>query len=249
MNPHYAKRAQALVDFALSLSDSAKDLEHAGLRGRAREVFAKDLFAPFLSPDIGICTGLAVDSEGNASRQIDIIVYDRTLIPTLLFTGEEGVVPIESVLATVEVKSELSRHELLNAVENARSVKKLQPKYIEIENGSPDKLSPLCCVFAFDSDCTSTREVCRLKQVVAEANEKCEQKVYVPLSGICIGDKSFIQCTKIEHGVVPEPTFNTYESKSAIRFLVFLVDQISIQKSQRSKMLMFHYFLENDNRA
>lgn len=247
MSQHYAKRAQALVNYALSLSDSVRDLEHAGLRGRAREVFAKDLFAPFLSPDIGICTGLAVDSEGKASRQIDVIVYDRTLIPTLLFTGEEGVVPIESVLATVEVKSTLTRHELRGAVENARSVKNLQPKYIEIKGDFVEKLSPLCCLFAFDSDYNSALEVDRLKMVVAEANETSDQKVYIPLSGICIGDKWFAECTGYERRDVPVPSFTTHEITPAVRFLVFLVDQISVQKSQRSKMLMFHYFLENGN--
>jgi hypothetical protein len=247
MNPHYAKRAQALVDFAMSLSDAAQELGHAGVRGRAREVFAKDLLTPFLSPNVATCSGLVVDSEGGHSRQVDVIVYDRALIPTLLFTGEEGVVPIESVLATIEVKSALSRQELRDAIENAHSVKRLRPKYMEVMGEVPEKSSPICCTFAFRSDCAAERELARLNEIVREVNETADHKVYVPLSGLCVGDRSFTACTGIEYQDVPIPTFSTHTSSAAVRFLVFLIDQISILERQRSKMLLFHYFLEKDD--
>src|SRR5579862_202739 len=109
MNPHYPKWAQSRIELALSQSEDASELTHPGLKGRAREVFIKDLLTPFLSPNLGTCTGVVVDSHGGSSEQIDIIIYDKTLIPSLLFTGEDGVVPFESVLATIEVKSELTR--------------------------------------------------------------------------------------------------------------------------------------------
>ena len=97
MNPHYTKLAESIIQFALSRSKAASELMHSGLRGRAREIFAKDLLTPFLSPNVGACTGIVVDSNGGSSHQIDIIIYDKTLIPSLMFTGEEGIVPIHNV--------------------------------------------------------------------------------------------------------------------------------------------------------
>jgi hypothetical protein len=121
MNPNYTKHAERIIQSVLSRSEDVSELKHTGLKGRAREIFVNDLLTPFLSPNLGTCTGIIVDSSGGNSFQTDIIIYDKTLIPSLMFTPEEGIVPIESVLATVEVKSSLTREEL------RKSIKMLTP--------------------------------------------------------------------------------------------------------------------------
>jgi hypothetical protein len=244
MNPHYSALVESLVQFALSRSKAAAELMHSGLIGRAREIFARDLLTPFLSPNLGTCTGIVVDSHGGSSRQIDIIIYDKTLIPSLMFTGDEGIVPIESVLATIEVKSKLTRVELKKAVENARSVKTLRTEFAEVMPESRDKSSPVCCLFAFDSDSNPESERNRLENVVAEANHDSHQKVYVPLSGICVGDNVFLYCKTIDENDPPVAIFEHILDRAATRFMVFLIDQASILERQRSKMLISHYFLE-----
>lgn len=243
MNPHYTKLAESIIEFALTRSDAAAELPHAGLRGRVREIFARDLLTPFLSPNIGTCTGVVVDSEGGNSRQIDVIVYDKTLIPSLMFTGEEGIVPIESVLATVEVKSHLTKDELVSAVRNAHSVKGLQAKFREVMVEIPAKTSPICSLFAFSSNSTPQNELGRLESAVSEVNEETDHKVYVPLSAFCVGNTSFTRCVHIEYNETPEPSFETLTTNAAMNFMVFLVDQVSILERQRSKMLISHYFL------
>lgn len=182
MNPHYTKLAESIIQFALSRSEAASELMHSGIRGRAREIFSKDLLSPFLSPNIGTCTGIIVDSSGGSSLQIDIIIYDKTLIPSLMFTGEEGIVPIESVLATVEVKSILTSDELKKSIINSHSVKNLNANFAEVMSETPEKSSPLCCVFSFSSDSKPETELGRLEEVVSEVNQETEKKVYVPLS-------------------------------------------------------------------
>lgn len=182
MNPHYTKLAESIIQFALSRSEAASELMHSGIRGRAREIFSKDLLSPFLSPNIGTCTGIIVDSSGGSSLQIDIIIYDKTLIPSLMFTGEEGIVPIESVLATVEVKSILTSDELKKSIINSHSVKNLNANFAEVMSETPKKSSPVCCVFSFSSDSKPETELGRLEEVVSEVNQETEKKVYVPLS-------------------------------------------------------------------
>lgn len=216
---------------------------HSGLKGRAREIFARDLLTPFLSPNIGACTGIVVDSSGGTSNQIDIIIYDKTLIPSLMFTGEEGIVPIESVLATVEVKSHLTRDELRKSIQNAHSIKYLRPNFAEVMAETPQKSSPVSCVFSFSSDSKPETELSRLEEVISEVNQDTAKKVYVPLSGVCVANISFIQCVKIENGDRPVPTFETITENAAMKFMVFLIDQVSIMERQRSKMLISHYFL------
>jgi len=243
MNPHYTKLAESIIQFALSRSKAASELMHSGLRGRAREIFAKDLLTPFLSPNVGACTGIVVDSSGGSSHQIDIIIYDKTLIPSLMFTGEEGIVPIESVLATVEVKSTLTRDELKKSIQNAHSVKHLHANFTEVMTETPQKSSPVCCVFSFSSDSKPETELSRLEEVVSAVNQETEKKVYVPLSGVCVADTSFTRCVKIEGEDRPVPSFETITENAAMKFMVFLIDQVSIMERQRSKMLISHYFL------
>ena len=245
MNHHYTKLAESTIAFALARAEASAELPHLGLRGRAREIFARNLLTPFLSPNIGTCTGVVVDSEGGHSRQVDVIVYDKTLIPSLMFTGEEGIVPVESVLATVEVKSQLTKPELVSAVQNAHSVKALRAKFREVMMEVPAKATPICSLFAFSSDTTSEKELSRLESAVSEVNEEADRKVFVPLSSICVGNASFTRCVKIEYNDTPDPTFETLTTAAAMEFMVFLVDQISILERQRSKMLISHYFLES----
>jgi len=243
MNPHYTKLAESIIQFALSRSKAASELMHSGLRGRAREIFAKDLLTPFLSPNIGTCTGIVVDSNCGSSHQIDIIIYDKTLIPSLMFTGEEGIVPYESVLATVEVKSTLTRYELKKSIKNAHSVKNLQPDFAEVMPETLVKSSPLCFVFSFSSDSKPKKELSRLEEVVLEVNQETDKKVYVPLSGICVANTSFTKCFNIKKEKIPIPSFETITENAAMEFMVFLIDQVSIIERQRSKMLIRQYFL------
>ncbi|MBI4559216.1 MAG: hypothetical protein HY706_16650 [Candidatus Hydrogenedentes bacterium] len=243
MNAHYTKLAESIIHFALSRSESASELAHPGLRGRAREIFARDLLTPFLSPNIGVCTGIVVDSRGGSSRQIDIIIYDKTLIPSLMFTGEEGIVPIESVLATVEVKSTLTRDEVKKSIQNAHSVKTLDAHFAEVMPETPQKSSPVCCVFSFSSDTKPDKELIRLEEVVSEVNQEVNNAIYVPLSGVCVANTSFTRCVKIENRDRPVPSFRTTTENAAMEFMVFLIDQVSIMERQRSKMLIYHYFL------
>lgn len=247
MNPHYTKLAKSIIEFALSRSNAASELHHAGLRGRAREIFAKDLLTPFLSPNVDTCTGIIVDSQGGSSRQIDIIIYDKTLIPSLMFTGEEGIVPIESVLATIEVKSTLTRNELFKSVQNAHSVKNLKARFTDVMSQTPEKSSPICCVFSFSSDCKPKAELTRLNEIVLKVNRGTKNKVYVPLSAICVADISLTKCVKIECDDKPISSFETVTEDSVMKFMVFLIDQISIMERQRSKMLISHYFLKDFN--
>ena len=148
MTSLYRGTAIADIRSALARSDAAGLHNNQGLKGRAREVVVSKLLDPYLGPSVETCLGVVVDCYGNSSRQIDIIVYDESVAP-----AREGVVPYESTLATVEVKTELTASELKKSILNARSVKALDPTFLEVQPPREKKkiLSPACYVFAFSS--------------------------------------------------------------------------------------------------
>jgi hypothetical protein len=123
------------VRFAIASARAAADLEHAGVKGAIREVLIADLFRPLLPADIGAATGILISAFDNKqSAQQDIVLFDRHVLPPLLFEQGPAIIPVESAFATVEVKSCLSATELKNAHDNARTTMDL-----DLQSGVQDK--------------------------------------------------------------------------------------------------------------
>ncbi len=77
-----------IKDFATSIVKgfyykmvALKQLQHKSTNGELKELFLKDLLCEFLTSQFGVGTGVVIDSQGNTSKQIDIIVYDNRLLP------------------------------------------------------------------------------------------------------------------------------------------------------------------------
>lgn len=253
MNPHYRELADSIIRHALERSQSAAWLRHLGLRGRARETFAMSMLTPFLDPSLGICTGVIVDSLGNSSSQIDIIIYDKSLIPSVMLSVSEGIVPVESVLAAVEVKSKLTPGEISGAVRNARSVKALRPDFREVYDGSADtpmspiggKLSVPCFLYAFSSSVTSSKtEEMRLLKAIEKENRESKQKVFIPLTATCIADSAvYFGCADSTRNPT-KSGIQRREDQAALRFITYLVDAVTVILAQRRRMSLSHYFID-----
>ncbi len=115
-------RAQACIGAAKAVSH----FSHAGLKGQLREIVVKELLRPLLPPDTGIGTGQVISAYGETSRQEDLVLYKRSLLPAVVFEGECGAFPLESVLVTIEVKSRLTAGDLKAADIAARELSRFR---------------------------------------------------------------------------------------------------------------------------
>jgi hypothetical protein len=224
-------------------SQAAANYDNNVLKGQAREIFLSNLLRPYLAPFMGVCGGIAIDSFGAHSRQLDLIVYDRRVIAPSMLRETDGIIPVESILATIEVKSTLTRTELFKAVNNARSVKVLQHRPEEIQQGAAVKNSPLCYLFAFASDLQGS-ERNRLAEVVDECNES-GVTIHVPLSAVCVPEKAFVHCID----AASEPPQFAEESpdghlSEVLRFLVHAFDGAGFLSAQRGQIVLRHYLLD-----
>lgn len=96
---------------------NSKNLKHRGLIGTSHEVSIMREFFRNRMPFYGICGGEIVASNGFRSKQTDIILYDKDVTPLFFSVNSDiQVIPIEGVLATVEVKTFLNRKELHKAI-------------------------------------------------------------------------------------------------------------------------------------
>ena len=106
--------------------ESIRKLDIREEKGDEREARLKAFLETYLPHKYAIGKGEIVDLAGNTSRQCDLVIYDRTISP-ILYSGKEFQIFLaEFVYAVIEVKSMLSYKELSAAIENIKSVKKLQ---------------------------------------------------------------------------------------------------------------------------
>ena len=108
-----------------------RDAERAGLLshgtsiGTAREFLIQGVLRSLLPSCVRIGAGMILDgSNDQVSKQIDIILFDSRT-PAFEIHDGLGLYPVEGVLATIEVKSTLTKRTLREALENCRSVLEL----------------------------------------------------------------------------------------------------------------------------
>ena len=142
------------VRTAVYKARNAGAITHAGLRGVVREIFVGDLLAPLLPPGFEIGSGQIIDHTGKSSAECDVVIYDRSILPPILYDPKRGHFPVEACIYAIEVKSVLKSDELDDAITKARKLWSLKP----LAEGD---FRPRPAVFAFSSDLKDKTELDR----------------------------------------------------------------------------------------
>ena len=128
LRSHMNAKENALVAISQVPANSGHPLH----KGTPREAFVKEFLEDHLPSTVSIGTGEIIDSSsapGQPRRQHDIVIYKRNF-PKLDFGGGINAFLIESVVATVEVKTTLDIKEMAHAIEVASQAKKLIPSAV-----------------------------------------------------------------------------------------------------------------------
>lgn len=158
-------------------------------KGAFREFFVAQLIRPFVPAHFGVGSGVVVDSNGKQSRQTDVIIYDRRLLPPILLAGDRGIFPIDSVLRVIEVKSLLRASDYKTLIDAARyfcppssldnpsGLAIAIPGRLKDEKGREQAIWPLYAVFAYKSD-ADRDEFERMEEQVPDGRK------YISLIGV-----------------------------------------------------------------
>ena len=111
--------ATALVSGMLAESAALSGLEHDLTKGILRELLLRRLFCHLLPDTLGATSGIVVNWHTEQSKQTDIIIFDRRITGPVIKAQSLGVVPAESVVGVVEVKSRLGRQDIIDSEEAA----------------------------------------------------------------------------------------------------------------------------------
>ena len=172
---------------AIDYQDVTSHIDHMGVRGASRENVLRDYLKQLLPQKFAVGNGVITDVDGTQSKQQDFFVYDAFNSPTFLHMDSSSIIPVESVYATIEIKSTLTKETLRQSINNIKSVKKLKITVLRNSFIVPEQYNfILGSVFAYTSDST-------IETIAQNVNDICKDipKEIQP-SVICILDKGFI---------------------------------------------------------
>lgn len=150
------------------LSDLHQDIEqrlatarlafgHPGAKGYASEGIWLELFQTYLPQRYQAQSAFVVDSKGQFSEQIDVVIFDRQYSPFIFKFQGQIIIPAESVYAVFEAKQAINVGQVEYAQKKITSVRRLHRTSLPIPHAGgiyPPK--PLAHIIGglltFDSD-------------------------------------------------------------------------------------------------
>jgi hypothetical protein len=102
-------------------------LLHPGEYGTFREKAVQELLQLFIPEQFGIDSGFVITNQGDISTQCDLIIFERSITPSIVTNAHKRFFPIEAVVAVGEVKSDVaSMATLVDHLEKLARVKALR---------------------------------------------------------------------------------------------------------------------------
>jgi hypothetical protein len=127
---------------------------HSGEAGRSREIAVREFFSSNLPSAIGVKEGFVIDSKGGISKQSDLLLIDE-IWNKPIGSGPNPFWLRESVYASIEIKTNLNRIEIADAIAKCRAFKSLQPDWTNSGKVPPNQ-DVLFGVWAFESPSVET---------------------------------------------------------------------------------------------
>jgi hypothetical protein len=136
-------------DIQQQLATARKSFQHPGTKGDATEAVWLELLQKYLPQRYQAATAHVVDSKGNFSDQIDIVVFDRQYSPLIFTFKEQIIIPAESVYAVFEAKQTINADLIDYAKRKAASVRRLHRTSLPIPHaGGVHSVRPLTPILA-----------------------------------------------------------------------------------------------------
>lgn len=124
--------AQEVLRKRLELSKVS--ISHGGVKGAVNEQHFIATLREYLPSRYQVSSAIVLDSDGNSSDQIDVVIFDQQYTPTMLDQRNHRFIPAEAVYAALEVKPIISKRNLNYAADKAASVRKLKRTSVEIHH-------------------------------------------------------------------------------------------------------------------
>lgn len=240
-NPLYRNRIINQIDFAVREARAAKLVEHSGMIGHIRELAASMIIDPFLTAEYGIGSGKVTDVVGNLSDETDIIIYNKTILPAVMYSERSGVFPVEACFYAIEVKSKASAQNIQDAIEKGRNMLKLEyelGRTVLTDRRQVIRKGMTLCFFAFDSDLSSPAWA-ELERYAKYDPESDSSPV---LRAICIAGRGYWYFDGDRRGWVAHQASDNHDE--VIEFVSGIANTLAMADTSERQALLGHYLME-----
>lgn len=124
--PPYLQYCRSAINSLVAQYEMSKVIGHSATAGTVRERLIHDFLESHIPEMTSAVSGVIIDSQGRRSRQQDIVLMLKSM-PRLRFNSGHDMIFHEGVVATIEVKTNVSKSVLLEISKNISSVKRLDP--------------------------------------------------------------------------------------------------------------------------
>jgi hypothetical protein len=107
------------------LNTNREFIEHPGSKGDSLENTWIEWLRTYLPNRYCVDKAIVIDSKGQLSHQIDLVIYDQTYTPFVFKQNGIFYIPAEGVYAVFEVKPDLDKVNIIYAGDKIESVRKL----------------------------------------------------------------------------------------------------------------------------
>jgi hypothetical protein len=205
-------------DIETKLSVARKSFQHSGTKGDASESIWLELLNTYLPKRYCAEKAHVVDSDGNFSQQIDVVIFDRQYTPFVFNFQDQLIIPAESVYAVFEAKQTVNATYVQYAKDKASTVRGLNRTSLPIPHAGgtyPPKaqIDILAGILALDSNWSpALGESFTNALITSNSLEK--------LDLACVASHGLVVCD--ESGVHRVTT----ETKAATAFLLELIAKL-----------------------
>ena len=149
------------ADIENRLQLARNSFRHPGTKGDASEEIWLKLFQTYLPKRYQAEKAHVVDSKGEFSEQIDVVIFDRQYSPFIFNFEKQLIVPAESVYAVFEAKQVINAEYVRYAQEKVKSVRRLHRTSLPIPHagGTYNPKPPIPIIggiLTFESDWVQT---------------------------------------------------------------------------------------------
>ena len=226
--------------------NAARSSHHGLNRGLIRETFVREFLTDNLSGFWGVGTGEIFHgeaSEKEARNQIDVVIHNKRY-PKLPLSMGIDLFLIETVSATIEVKSRLTKGDVRNAADAAKRIKNLAHFAPQSFNptGMVDNPRPYTFVFAYEGPAKIETVLGWMIEIAEEDDfgldelKKAEPKNrpffnHLFLDGIFVLGKGFV--------LIDSLPFESWVGRAMRQSLPVLPEEIWIHGSERELELLW----------
>lgn len=222
-----------------SLNVNREFIGHPGSKGDATERHWIEFLRTYLPDRYKVDKAIVIDSMGNVSEQMDIVIYDAIYTPFIFNQDGFMYIPAESVYAVFEVKQDVKGN-IEYAAQKVESVRKLKRTSIGmVASGKSLPARPLTKIIG--GILTTTSSYCNNETIKAQLKQLKGLQT-LDLGCLCDTGSFYIDYNEIIPNSI-SPTNNVDDNRKYIE-QVYVSREVNEIKFSDKEVSLFTFFLQ-----